>query len=73
MITDWIFLFVGVLIWVEFLVGVLYCVCKNASFVSAFVSRPFGIPMPSMIFGIVQRVLLIAFGTVGISYAAPFL
>lgn len=66
MITDLIFLIVGILFWVEFLVGVLYCVGKNASYVPAFLSRPFGIPMPSMILGIVVRVLLIAVGSVGI-------
>lgn len=66
MITDWIFLIVGILIWVEFLVGVLYCVGKNASHVSAFISRPLCIPMPSMILGIVVRILLVTVGTIGI-------
>lgn len=66
MITQWIFLIVGILLWIEFLVGVLYCVGKNASHVSAFISRPFGFPMPSMILGIVVRALLIAVATVGI-------
>lgn len=66
MITNWIFLIVGILIWLEFLVGVLYCVGKNSTYVSAFLSRPLGIPMPSMILGVVVRALLIAVGTVGI-------
>lgn len=64
--TDWIFLIIGILIWLEFLVGVLYCVGKNASHVSTFVSRPLGIPMPSMIIGLIVRMLLVAAGSVGI-------
>lgn len=67
MIANYIFLVVGILIWIEFLVGIIYCVGKNASYVTAFISRPFGIPMPSMILGIVARVLLIATGTFGIA------
>lgn len=67
MIANYIFLIVGILIWIEFLVGILYCVGKNASYVPAFICRPFGIPMPSMILSIIVRVLLIAVGSVGIA------
>lgn len=66
MIVNYIFLIVGLLIWIEFLVGILSCVGKNVSHVTAFLSRPFGMPMPSMILGIVVRVLLIAVGTISI-------
>lgn len=66
MFTDYIFLIFGVLVWIELLVGIFYCFRKNASYLSAFLSRPFGIPMPQVVLGIVVRVLLIATGTIGI-------
>lgn len=66
MFAKLVFLIFGFLVWIEFLVGVVCCFGKNASYLSAFLSRPFGIPMPSMIFGVIARVLLIAGGSVGI-------
>lgn len=67
MITDWIFLIFGILVWVEFFLGVAHCVGKNASYLSAFLSRPFCVPMPSVVLGIIMRALLIAVGSIGIA------
>lgn len=66
MITEWIFLIVGVLIWIEFLIAISACIGKNSSYLTAMLIRPFGIPMPSMFLGVAARVLLIAVGSVGI-------
>lgn len=66
MIAECILLFVGILILIEFLAGILHCVGKNASYVTAFICRPFGIPMPSMVFGIIARALLIIAGSITI-------
>lgn len=63
---NYILLFVGILIWIEILFGIRYCAAKNHSYWSAFLSRPFGVPMPSMILGIVVRALFIAVGTTAI-------
>lgn len=59
---NYILLTVGVLVGIELLNGIRYCVVKNRSYWSEFLSRPFGIPMPSLALGIVARVLLVATG-----------
>lgn len=63
---NYILLFVGALIGIELLFGISYCAVKNRSYWSEFLSRPFGIPMPSMALGIVMRALFIAVGTIAI-------